>query len=183
MSLSVARRYARALYEDAAQKESVDRVDEDVAMIQESLDGSPDLKRLFSDPIVSGEKKTAVVEALFAERVHASTLSFLKLLIEKGRETIFTDIVASYQELRDVQLGIVEAYVRSALPMSTAEEKKIIAGLETMTGKKIRLRTEIDRQLLGGLVIRLGDTVYDGSVRHQLTTLHDQLEMSRISSN
>ena len=183
MSLTVARRYARALYEDAAQKKCVELVDEDIAMIRESLTGSPELRRLFTDPIISAEKKESVVMALFADRIQTVTLSFLKLLIRKGREMLFLDVADAYQALRDDQRGIVEAHVRTALALSGAEEKKIAAGIESMTGRKVRLLTHVDRSLLGGLVIRVGDTVYDGSVRHQLSTLHNQLEFSNLMSN
>ncbi len=183
MSLTVARRYARALYEDAAQKKCVDQVDEDIAMIQGSLEGSSELKRLFQDPIISGDKKEKVVEALFTGRVQATTLAFLKLLIQKGREMLFLDVAQAYQALRDGQRGIVEAHVRTALAMSDTEEKKIAAGIEAMTGSKVRLVTHVDSTLLGGLVIRVGDTVYDGSVRHQLSTLHNQLELGNLMSN
>lgn len=183
MSLTVARRYARALYEDAAQKKCVDQVDEDITMIQESLESSSELKRLFQDPIISGDKKEKVVEALFTDRVQATTLTFLKLLIQKGREMLFLDVARAYQALRDEQRGIVEAHVRTAMAMSDAEKKKVVAGIESMTGNKVRLVTHVDSSLLGGLVIRVGDSVYDGSVRHQLSTLHNRLELGNLMSN
>lgn len=183
MSLTVARRYARALYEEAAQKKCVELVDEDITMVQESLAGSPELKRLFVDPVISGEKKESVVVALLKDHIQPTTLGFMKLLIQKGREMLFLDVAKAYQALRDDQRGIVEAHVRTALALSEAEQKKIAAGIESMTGSKVRLITDVDRSLLGGLVIRVGDTVYDGSVRHQLSTLHNQLELSNLMSN
>ena len=183
MSLSVARRYAQALYQDALEHNCVDRVDEDVLMIQESLQGSPELDRFFQDPVLTADKKNKVVDALFSKRIHATTHALLKLLVSKGRENLFSLVTAAYKSMRDEQLGIVEARVKAALPLSAEDEKKIVQGIEAMTGKKVRLNATVDPAILGGLVIRVGDTVYDGSVKHQLSTLRGRLEQSTISIN
>ena len=180
MSLTVARRYAQALYQEAEQKGTIDRVDEDVAMIQESLEGSPELMRFFHAPIISSEKKESIVTTLFSDRVHKSVLAFMHLLIRKGRGGLFPVIASAYQDLRDRQMGIVEANVRSALALSDDEEKKLEQGIQKMTGKKVRLKIEVDPSILGGLIIRVGDTVYDGSVLHQLGTLRGRLENSTL---
>lgn len=183
MSLTVARRYAQALYQDALQNKCVERVDEDVQMIQESIEGSPELNRFFLDPILTAGKKNKVVDALFEGKVHATTHALLKLMVSKGRENLFTQVASSYKEMRDEQQGIVEAEVKAALPLSAEDEKKIASGVEQLTGKKVRLKAIIDASILGGLIIRVGDTVYDGSVLHQLSTLRGRLEESVISVN
>ncbi len=183
MSLTVARRYAQALYQDALQKNCVDRVDEDVLMVQESIDGSPELARFFQDPILTADKKISVVDALFTDRVHDVTHALLKLLVEKGREGLFMQVAEAYRAMRDKQQGIVEAQVRAALPLSAEDQQKITTGIEAMTGKKVRLNATVDPKILGGLIIRVGDTVYDGSVLHQLGTLRGRLEQSTIGVN
>ena len=93
MSLIVARRYARALNEDAAQKNAVTQVDEDVSMIQESLIGSPELRRFFADPMINSDKKGTVIRSLFEKKVHKITFAFLQLLAKKRREDILPDIL------------------------------------------------------------------------------------------
>ena len=183
MSLIVARRYARALNEDAAEKNAVKEVDDDIAMIEESMEGSPELRRFFADPMINAEKKGNVINALFEKRVHATTLSFLQLLTRKRRENLFPEIVGAYNKLRNEQLGVVEALVRVALPLSDAEEKKVKEGIEKLTGKKVQLRTEVDAAIMGGIIIRVGDMVYDGSVLHQLDSLKDRLKLSTFSAN
>jgi F-type H+-transporting ATPase subunit delta len=77
--------------------------------------------------------------------------------------------------LRDRQLGVVEARARVARPLDAAGEQKLTAALEGLTGKRVRLQVQQDAALLGGVVVRVGDTVYDGSVRHQLESLREQL--------
>ena len=158
-------------------------MDEDVLMIQESLKNSPELDRFFQDPVLTADKKLKVVDALFLDRVHATTHGLLKLLVSKGRENLFSLVASSYKDMRDRQLGIVEAQVKAALPLSAEDEKKVVKGIEAMTGKKVRLNSIVDPSILGGLIIRVGDTVYDGSVAHQLRTLRGRLEQSTLSLN
>lgn len=171
----VARRYAKALYEEAQAGGVLDTIDDDVQAIRQALDGSRELALFFESPIVAPEKKAAVIEQLFAGKAHDLTMRFLRLLIEKGRENLVPSIARAYGEARDEQRGIVEAHVKSAAPMGADEMESLKARLERQTGKTVRLRTQIDDSLLGGIVVRIGDVVYDGSVRQQLATLRSSL--------
>ncbi len=174
-SLTIARRYARALSEEATREAHIDAVDQDIDLIRDALDASHDLVRFFESPVISRQKKEAVVKTLFAERVQQTTLNFLRLLIEKKREALFPDVVRAYRLLRDAQEGILEARARLAHVLSEDEEKTLRQALERLTGKRIRLSATQDPTLIGGLVVRVGDTVYDGSVRHQLASLRERM--------
>lgn len=179
----VARRYAQALYEEAERAGLIEQVDADVEIIRQSLADSRDLTILFQSPIVSREKKSTIVETLFRARLQGTTLNFLLLLISKRREDIFAAVAQAYRELRDEHLGIQEVHARVFKPMTEAEEKSLVAALENMTDARVRLRTTIDASLLGGVIVRIGDTVYDGSVRHQLTTLREQMALGSFATN
>ncbi len=178
--LTVARRYARALYEEAEEAGAVRETDADIDLIRAGLKGSRDLVRVFESPIIAREKKTAILNRLFGERVQPLVLRFLLLLVEKSREDIFPAVVQAYGELRDAQQGIIEAFARSAFELSPDERQAITRALEQRTGKRIRLSVERDPDLIGGLVIRVGDRVYDGSVRNQLADLREQLEHAAL---
>lgn len=179
----VARRYAQALHEQAERARLTDRVDEDISLIHDTVADSRELAMLFSSPVVSRERKAAALNALFGERVHAQVMGFIDLLVSKRREDLFPEVVRAYRALRDDQLGIVEAAARTARPLTEDEERSVRAALERITGKRIRLSSRVDTDLLGGIVIRVGDTVYDGSVRNQLTHLREQLASGAISTN
>jgi F-type H+-transporting ATPase subunit delta len=171
----VARRYALALYQEAEARGAVAPTDEDVQALREVLDGSRELTALFESPIVPREKKEAVVTKLFEGRVGELTLRFVRLLLEKEREDLLPVVVRAYGALRDQRLGIVEAHVRTARPLGAGEAQALERTLAERTGKQVRLRTEVDPALVGGLVVRIGDRVYDRSVRHQLGLLREQL--------
>jgi F-type H+-transporting ATPase subunit delta len=179
----VARRYAAALIEEAVATETLSRIDGDMTLVRESLLDARELERFFRSPIVSRSKKVAVLDRLFAPRVSELTLRFLNLLVEKGREGLISEVASAYREVRDEQENIVEAHTRIAIPLTADEEKALQETLERRTGKQIRLLMEEDRDLIGGLVVRIGDTVLDGSIRHKLEALKAQLEEGSFLSN
>jgi len=181
---STARRYAQALYQEAAAQGVTDTVDADVQILGETMDGSRELKRFFESPIISREKKEAVLGRLFDGRISELTTRFVELLVSKQREALVPAVVAAYRALRDEREGVVEAEVRTAQPLSSDEADRLKAGLEARVGKSIRMHIKMQPDLIGGLVVRVGDTVYDRSVRHQLDTLREQLdERAAISLN
>ena len=180
----VARRYAQALTEEAQQAESLDALDADVAMLQETLDGSHELVRLLGSPVVPRAKKEAVLVRLFEGKVSDLSLRFLRLLVEKQREGSLPDVLDAYRQLRDERTGTVEASVRTAKPLSPDEAERLRAALASRAGASVRMRIDVDPSLIGGLVVQLGDVVYDRSVRHQLESLRGQLaERAAISLN
>ncbi len=179
----IARRYARALFEQGISSGLDQKLDEDVELIGESLKGSRELRGLFESPVISKEKKLAVIRELFGSRVQDVTLRFMELLVGKNRESMFPDIVTAYRRQRDIELGVTAAHVRVAHPLDDQARSDLQKRLEDMTGKKIRLELEHQPDLLGGAVIRIGDTVYDGSVSNKLSMLRERLEEAEVSIN
>jgi F-type H+-transporting ATPase subunit delta len=178
---TVARRYATALYEEADASGALHSVDEDVQMLRNSLSSTDELARFFESPVISAEKKDAVVQSLLGDRVHALLVRFLRLLIRKDREQMTEAILDAYQSLRDEQRGIVDAHVTTARPLSDDARDAVVETLEAQTGQTIRLHVEVDPDLIGGIVIRIDDRVFDASVRNKLSALHDRLRESPLS--
>ncbi len=175
VSHPVARRYARALFEEARARGQAQAIDADVAALHEAFAASRELVRVFESPVIPREKKKKLIEALFAGRLQPLTVRFLELLVEKEREDLLPAIVAAYRALQDEEQGIIEAHVRTAFPLDEAGARPLVEKLERLTGKKIRLQLRQDPSLIGGVVVRVGDTVYDGSVRQQLAALRERL--------
>ncbi len=171
----VARRYAQALYQQAEASGQTDAVEADVALLAETFSGSRELAAAVASPVVPREKKQAVLERVFGERLSPTTASFLRLLLDKGREDIVADVADAYRALGDERTGTVEAVVRAAKPLTADETDRLQAALAARTGKTVRLRIQLEPALIGGLVVQVGDVVYDRSVRHQLAQLRDGL--------
>jgi F-type H+-transporting ATPase subunit delta len=157
-------------------------VDDDVLMLRESLESNDPLARFFKSPVIPQEKKESVIQELLADRTADLTTRFLRLLVHKDRETMTKAILDQYQALRDEQRGIVDATVTVAQPLSDEDRDAIVEALETKTGQSVRLHVEQEADLVGGLVIRIGDRVFDGSVRNQLANLHDRLRESALAT-
>lgn len=177
----VAKRYAQALFDESVRMGQTEAVDADMSVVDDSLTGSTELLKFFQSPIISREKKASVVKGLFEGRVSTRTLEFMQLLVSKRREDVFPEIVAAYRELRDEQLGVVSASARSAKSMSSEDEQQLRSAVERMTGKRVRLDVVIDPSLIGGVVVQVGDTVYDGSVRNQLATLRARFRQGSVA--
>ena len=170
----VARRYAEAALELAEEQKQGERLSDDLEMVWKAIKESPEFLALLKSPVISKEKKLAVFTEVFEFRISALSFNFLKMIIEKRREAILGDIIGVYFKLRDDQLGIVTLEVRAATELSKSQQQAIVHRFEEITQKKIRAAFSIDKQLKGGFVARVGDTVYDGSVQRQLELLRDR---------
>jgi len=179
---TIARRYATALYEEADRLGIVDTVDDDIEMLRATLGDSDDLNRFFRSPVISDEKKINVVEALFSERTSELTQRFIGLLIKKDREPMIAAIADSYHDLRNEQRGIVEATVKAAHDLDDEVCDALKDALENATGKNVVLHLEQDESLIGGVVVRVGDRVFDGSVRNKLDSLRERFQSSRVDA-
>jgi F-type H+-transporting ATPase subunit delta len=178
---TVSRRYASALYQEADASGVLDAIDEDVLLLRTSLNDTREFRRVFESPVIPREKKEAILQALLKERIEPLTLQFLHLLIEKDRASLAKPILDAYQALRDEHRGIVDAEATVARPLADDDREALLETLEERTGKTVRLHVKKEPALIGGLVVRIGDRVFDGSVRSQLNALHDRFRNAALS--
>ena len=170
----VARRYAVALMTAAEESRSIDSVAGDLQWVGKLLKESRGLVLFLISPVIPARKKMIAFRELLENKVGKEVLTFFLLLARKGREDVIPDIVGQFGALLDERQGIVDARVKSAVPIEKEQEQLLKKRLETYTSKKVRMEFGIDKSLRGGLVIQIGDTVLDGSVRHQLELLKDR---------
>src|SRR5581483_3188640 len=140
------------------------------------LQESADLRNVWENPAIPAEQKRALLDAL-AKRIGLShpTRNFVAVLIDHRRIQLFAEIVGDVQHEIDGRLGFAEAEITSARELNQDEKVVLERRVENMTGKKVRARYARDQKLIGGAVVRLGSTVYDGSVRGQLEKLKEAL--------
>ena len=177
--LAVVRRYARALFDTAQKGGQVDQVAEDLKGIDQAFSAVPRLAQVLRAPTVSGARKKALFQRTFARRVSPLTLRFIALVIDRRRESILADVYGEFIRLANEYRNILSVTVTSATPMTDAERDALSTSLQQRTGKTIALQVNIDETILGGLVLRMGDTVYDGSVRARLSQLRQRLQSGR----
>lgn len=177
MNAAVATRYAAALAEVALEQKDTDRVRRDLDSFVQAFSESGDLRAFIGSPGVSHGLKHKVIGELAARMDLVSAVrNFAFLLVDHHRTEILGEIHGAFQTELNARLGIAEAEITSAREMSQDERRKLTAALERRTGKKIEAHFRRDDSLVGGTVVRVGSTIYDGSVREQLTRLREQLE-------
>ena len=137
---------------------------------------SAELRTFLASPAVSVEAKHAVIEKI-AARLCASKIirNFLFVLADHRRTNLIPEVIAAFQEVIRQRQGVAEAEVSSAIELSAAQKKDMAATLARLTGKKIEVKYALDPALLGGAVVRIGDTIYDGSLRSRLNEMRTRL--------
>lgn len=172
----IARRYAKALLELAAKAGSVEQVQAELAAIQDLVRAHPDLQRLVSARLIGPGRKAETFDTVLAlGKASDLVRRFFKVVAGAARLDLFHDLVASFHELVDARMGVVEAHVTTAHPLSESQATSLRDSLTRRSGKTIRLRLRQDAALLGGLKVQLGSTVYDASLRGQLEQLKTRL--------
>jgi F-type H+-transporting ATPase subunit delta len=174
---AVARRYASALADIALEQIKADAVKADFSAFVEAFYGSADLRNFLETPAVGREQKHRVIAKLSEKMsLDPAVGNFLFLIVDHHRTELLREIQQAFANELNARLGIAEARVTSAWALSEEEKKQLTAALERRTGKRIEAHFQEDQSLLGGAVVRVGSTVYDGSVREQLNRLRERLE-------
>jgi len=173
---AVAKRYANALVDVALKQKSADKIKAELGAFVDLLGDSTDLRNFLASPAVPKPPKQAVIAKL-AQRLGASkTLeNFLHVLVENRRTHLLPEIQQAYHQQLLVRLGVAEVHVVSARGLSAPERAELEKALGKITGKRVEARYGEDPSLIGGAVVWVGSTVYDGSVRTQLNRLRAKL--------
>ena len=170
-SLIASRRYASALLSAAEEGNFLDTVVEELQVIKEVLGHSRDLVHALRSPLVKGDKKIHILEEVFRDSIGEKMFLFLKLIARKKRAGLLPEIIDEFQILLDEKRGVINVDITSAVQLSDEQSSELITTLAAFTGKKIRARMSIDEQFIGGVTVKIGDTIYDGSISHQLQML------------
>lgn len=174
MASKAAKRYASAYLETALEFKVLEKAKEDMLLIQNTFLSSPDLRLFLYSPVIKKDKKRAAIEAIFGKKVQDITNNLLKILSEKDREMLIEDITGYFIDLYNIHHGNINVSVSSAYKLDKKQKKALIKQLEQISGKNILLKASVDQSLIGGLKVRIDDTVIDGSVKYKLSQLRDR---------
>ncbi len=167
---TLARPYAQAIYRLAREQNKLSEWSQTLADLLAVIHQEP-VARLIGHAKVDKQQLCGVIDEICAGQVSRQGRNLVALLIENNRLELLPEIAAVYEMLRAEAEGTVEAEVVTAFPLDPEQEKKMAAALKKRLGKEVRLKTRVDRSILGGAVIRAGDMVIDGSTSGKLSKL------------
>lgn len=174
--IAVAKRYARALFEIAREKGIVDQVGDDLQGIAAAIKADEDFAKVLSHPSIQAEEKNKLLAHAFEGRVTDIVFNTIRLLADRRREQLLPILALDYMEVADEASGSVRATVRTPRSLSEAELAKVSEQFGKLAGKSIRAEQELDPSLIGGVQVRIGDRLYDGSVSGKLARLQKALQ-------
>jgi len=168
----IADRYSDALVDLAKEgKLTFDKIGTDLTLIKNILEQSPDLNEILSNPLTSVENKKEIIEKVFTNEIDALIINFLKVLVDKNRFFVFSDILDSFNVALDDINNISRIRVTSAVEMTDESRNKLKNKLEEKLKKNVILDLNINSNIIAGLVIEMGDNVIDMSLKHKLEDL------------
>jgi F-type H+-transporting ATPase subunit delta len=174
---SIARRYARALFDLAQEQGQVEAWAESLSTLRDVVESSEELKDVLVNPIYAKEQRRAIAGKLAAAlRLAEAPANLLSLLADRNRLAELGAIVDTFGRMADEKLGRVRALVTSAVPLDAATAERLSARLAQAAKGEVILQHAVDPSLIGGVVAQVGDLVYDGSIRTQLEDLRRTLK-------
>jgi F-type H+-transporting ATPase subunit delta len=173
---AIANRYAKALVEVSFKLNLHEQVAQELLRFEDLLAHQKELVHFYSNPSIAVAKKKAATQEILAKLAFSqTTCNFLLVLIDNHRMGGFADIRKAFQHELNNRLGVTQAEVTTAAELDPAIHQKLEAKLAALTGKKVALKFANDPGLIGGVVTRIGDTIYDGSIRQQLDSIRSRL--------
>ncbi|MBM7648364.1 F-type H+-transporting ATPase subunit delta [Bacillus ectoiniformans] len=175
---AVAKRYALALFQLAKEQQQLDAIEEELRVVKTVFSDNQELLLLLESPKMTIDQKKALLQSAFM-KASPFVVNTLMLLTERHREGHITDVADAYIQLANEERGIAEAIVESVRPLSPIEETAVSAKFAAKVGKQsLRITNVIDPNLLGGLKVRIGNRIFDGSLRGKLNRMEKQLTAS-----
>lgn len=171
----IANRYATAILNTATSEGKASDIDRDLQMILQTFKTSSELRAILRSPVVSAFHKKRIVEELWSESIDPLTMEFLKLVISKGREAYVLEIVHAFDKRFDTQQNLVRVDITSAVTLDDKERKNVLDAVSKRMGMNAIGTFSVDPSVLGGISIRIGDTVLDGTLKRQLEQLRTDL--------
>lgn len=173
---TIARRYGTALADVVSSGGNIQTVKSELRVWEEMMATNADLHSAFRNPSIAHLDKEKVLESLIAKaKPTKTTANFLRVLLKNSRLTELGEINDKFASILEERSGHIAAEVTSARDLSDEQKRELRSNLEKLTGKQVQLNFGIDQDIIGGVVTRVGSTVYDGSVRTQLENLREQL--------
>ncbi len=173
---TMARRYGTALADVVLKSGETETLKKELSAFVTLIAENADLKNVFSNPAIAHASKEKLLGELIARtKPSKTTANFLRVLLQNSRLTELSEIGERFESVLEERSGVVSAEITSARELPTGERKEFEKNLEKLTGKNVSVNYSVDADIIGGVVTRIGSTVYDGSVKTKLENLREQL--------
>jgi F-type H+-transporting ATPase subunit delta len=173
-STKAASRYAKALLELAIENNKVDAIAKDMHHLASVCAENPDFIKFLNSPVVRADKKISIFSEIFGQFDKITTL-FVNLIFTNRREFLFAEIAHSFNDQMKAHKGIVPMTITSASPLAASTKESILSKIRGSVKGELEITEEIDPELIGGFIVRMGDTQIDASISNQLNNLKQRL--------
>lgn len=171
----IANRYAEALFQLSEDDNITKEIYDELHSVVDIVKSNKDLDNVLKSPLVAKSEKVQLIETLFNNKINNNLKNFLKILVEKGRISSLKSIELTFKQLLNEKNNVIEGTVISAIPLTDEKVKELEKTLSKKYNKNVTLENEVDKSILGGVLVRLGNTQIDGSVKTRLNNIKDQL--------
>ncbi len=171
--------YAQALFAVAEAEGNLEDVEDELFRFGKIIESQRDLRESFTDPGLPADRKKSVVRELLGKKASSQTVSLVGFVVDQGRGKDLTKITEALAELAARRRHRAVAEVRTALPLDDERRQRLIDALSKATGREVEVKTVVDPSVIGGVVARVGEHVYDGSIRRKLEMAREQLSRTR----
>ena len=179
----VSARYAASLIDLALEKNALDALSKDMELVHSAILSSNDLNNVLQSPVIKTEKKKIILSEIFKNKISEDSLNFIRFVVDKNRENLLTSIIKKFLQMRDEKLGMVRVEVKTSFDFTDEQKEKLQQRLEKILNKKAQLKFIADSTIVGGFVAKVGDTVYDASIKHQLELLRKEFLHGSVQLN
>jgi F-type H+-transporting ATPase subunit delta len=179
----VSLRYATSLLDSAVEKKILDSTIKDMELVCSTLEQNSQLTFMLKSPVIKPLLKSSVLTELFEKKITADSLQFILFVVFKKREDLLVNITRKFLELKDEYLGILNVDIIAPYEFSDVQKELVKNKFESNFNKIIKLNFVQDKNLIGGFIAKVADTMYDASVKHQLELLRKQFLHGKVSLN
>jgi F-type H+-transporting ATPase subunit delta len=179
----VAIRYAQSFLDTSIEKNILLRVADDLELVANTLSKSIELRRAIKSPVIKVETKKAILIEVFGKLLSKDSLDYLNFVIDKNREEILPEILEKFEIIKNEQLGIVKVDVTTAFDFTIEQRNQLQQKFESFLKKKAKLSYRVDTNIIGGFIAKVGDTVYNASMIHQLGLLKKEFLQGSVTLN
>jgi len=171
----IADRYALAFMDLAQRQDMFDKFDADLALVKETVDANKDLKDFLEHPLIQASDKKDVIDKIFREHVSVYTLNLIKLLIDKNRLHILALLADHYKALLNKKRNISTAQIITAIEIDEETKNRVKEKLQKVFSMTIEVETQIDKEIIAGMIVKVGDKIIDGSIKTKFENMKKQV--------